>query len=170
MCLGTAPGSFAQNGLLCRLERGHMGIEASVGSQHSRPTGTSSPSKSILVVCESSPSQASFSCPGPGAPSSLPCSQRVPVNPGGHTHSPSWSWQTPPCRQPGHSLVQSCPQRPASQPAGMYSQQLTLTHWTTASEDWGAPGGSGGSTGSMHRGPNLPYHPPPLPSAPDPAR
>ena len=111
-----------------------------------------------------------LSCPGPGAPSSLPCSQRVPVNPGGHTHSPSWSWQTPPCRQPGHSLVQSCPQRPASQPAGMYSQQLTLTHWTTASEDWGGPGGSGGSTGSMHRGPNLPYHPPPLPSAPDPAR
>lgn len=139
MYLGTAPGSSAQSGPPCRLERGHMGIGASAGPRV-QTNFTFLPSKPHPLSWRVFPQPGVLSCIGPSSPSSLPCSQRVPVNPGGHTHSPSWSWQTPPCRQPGHSLAQPGPQSPASQPEGMCFQQLTLSHLTTAAKDWGCPG------------------------------
>lgn len=101
------------------------------------------------------PALGILSCRGPSSPS-LPCSQRVPVNPGGHTHSPSWSWQTPPCRQPGHSLVQPGPQRPAPQPGGTRVQQLTRIHLTIAAEDWGSPGNPGDPRGPQEGPTGLP--------------
>lgn len=141
MCPGTAPGSSAQNGPLCRLEREHVGGGASVGPQGAKPIWHIHPAapapRSVF------PQPGCLSCPGPSTILSLPCSQRVPVNPGGHTHSPSWSWQTPPCRQPGHSLLQSCPQRPAPQPAGMRFQPPTPAHLTLTIEGRGSPRGPG---------------------------
>lgn len=117
------------------------GVEVSVGPRVRTYLVLSHPSSSIPMIQGSFfPQPGILSYLGPSSPSSLPFSQRVPVNPGGHTHSPSWSWQTPPCRQPGHSLVQPGPQRPGPQPGGMCFQQLTLTHLTTAAEGWGSPG------------------------------
>lgn len=123
-----------------------VGVGASFRPQGPKPTWHSHPPSSIPMV-----QSGILSCLGPSSPSSLPCSQRVPVNPGGHTHSPSWSWQTPPCRQPGHSLVQPGPQRPASQPGGMCFQQLTI-----AAEDWGSPGNPGDPRDPQEVPPRLP--------------
>ncbi len=39
----------------------------------------------------------------------LPVSQRIPINPGGQTQSPSLSWHTPPFKHSGQSLSQSEP-------------------------------------------------------------
>lgn len=46
-----------------------------------------------------------------------PLSQRVPMNPGGQMHSPTWSWQMPPFRQSGQSFSQDGPHFFAGQAA-----------------------------------------------------